>query len=91
MSTGSALGPKSLVPVWYHVSYSRRMAMTLRLTDELTERVRLQAECEHTSMQSLVVRATQEYVDRHSRGAAIDAAMEKIKGRYGDVLRRLGE
>lgn len=67
------------------------MAMTLRLPDDLAERVRKQAEGEHISMQNLVVKATEEYVDRRSINGEIDAAMDKIKSRYGDVLRRLGE
>lgn len=67
------------------------MAMTLRLPDELVERVRRQAEGEHISMQNLVVKATEEYVDRRSINGEIDVAMEKIKARYGDVLRRLGK
>jgi predicted transcriptional regulator len=67
------------------------MAMTLRLPDELTEEVRRQADTEHMSMQLLVQKACREYVVRHSRTAAIDEAMEKIQGRYGEVLRRLGE
>jgi predicted transcriptional regulator len=67
------------------------MAMNLRLPDELTERVREQADSEHISMQNLVVKATEEYVSRRSKRAMILAAVDGIKVDYADALRRLGE
>jgi predicted transcriptional regulator len=67
------------------------MAMTLRLPDELVERVRKQAEGEHISMQNLVVKATEEYVGRRSKRARILAAVDGIKVDYAEALKRLGE
>jgi predicted transcriptional regulator len=67
------------------------MAMTLRLPDELNEKVRQQAEAEDLSMQAVVVKATREYLARHGLNAEIDEAMAEIKATFGEALRRLGE
>ncbi|MEV6847241.1 toxin-antitoxin system HicB family antitoxin [Actinoplanes sp. NPDC051411] len=65
--------------------------MTLRLPDELHDRVTRQAEAEDVSVQSLANKAIREYLERRSLDADIDVAMGKIKDRYGDVLERLGQ
>jgi predicted transcriptional regulator len=65
--------------------------MTLRLPDELHDQVTRQAEAEEVSVQALANKAIREYLERRSLNADIDAAMGKIKDRYGDVLERLGQ
>ncbi|NYJ75590.1 CopG family transcriptional regulator [Allobranchiibius huperziae] len=42
------------------------MAMTLRMTDELTEALRQTSEREGLSMQAVAVRAIEEYTSRHA-------------------------
>jgi predicted transcriptional regulator len=64
--------------------------MTLRLPDDLHDRVTRQAATEDVSVQALANKAIREYLERRSLDADIDAAMDKIKSRYGDVLERLG-
>lgn len=67
------------------------MAMTLRLDDDLRERLRARAEAEHRSMQEVVQLAVVEYIDRHSRQDAVDRILDEELPRYADALRRLGE
>jgi predicted transcriptional regulator len=67
------------------------MAMNFRPNEELSERLREQAEAEHISVQILLVKAAEEYLARHTKRAMIDAAMDKITVEYADALRRLGE
>ena len=67
------------------------MAMNLRLTDELSERLREQAATEHISVQVLLTKAAEEYLARHTKRALIDGAMDDVMANFGDALRRLGE
>ncbi|GAA1450245.1 hypothetical protein GCM10009641_82260 [Mycobacterium cookii] len=67
------------------------MAMTLRLTDDETEALRAQAEAEDRSMQDVARAAVREYVDRHAHEASVRDASSRLRSRYADVLRRLGE
>jgi len=67
------------------------MAMNLRLTDELSERLREQAATEHISVQVLLTKAAEEYLARHTKRALIDSAMDDVMVNFGDALRRLGE
>jgi predicted transcriptional regulator len=67
------------------------MAISFRPTDELSDRLKMQADCEHTSIQGLLVRAAEEYLDRHSKTRRIDEALDLIMERSGTALRRLGE
>ena len=67
------------------------MAMNLRLTDELSERLREQAATEHISVQVLLTKAAEEYLARHTKRALIDSAMDDVMANFGDALRRLGE
>lgn len=67
------------------------MAMNFRPSDELGDRLREQAEAEAISVQSLLVKAAEEYLARHTKRALIDEAMDKITVQYADALRRLGE
>jgi predicted transcriptional regulator len=67
------------------------MAMTLRLPDDLDSDLKKQAEREEISVHALIVKATREYVDRHSKQQAVTEAVDRIKTQYADALRRLGE
>lgn len=67
------------------------MAMTLRLTDEETEALRVTAAREGRSMQETAREAIRQYVDRHSRRALLDDVLATEVPRYADALRRLGE
>jgi len=67
------------------------MAMTLRLDELETEALRQQAEHEGRSMQEVARQAVREYVERTSRRALIDRALDEELPRYAEALRRLGE
>lgn len=65
--------------------------MTLRLSDEETEALRLRAEHEGRSMQEVARSAVREYVDRKSRRELVDRVLDSELPRYAEALRRLGE
>lgn len=65
------------------------MAMTLRLTDEESEALRLMAEREGVSMQELARTAIREYTSAWS--AQRDSYMSAWAARNASLLRRLGE
>lgn len=67
------------------------MAMTLRLTDDEAEALRLRAEREGRSMQEVARSAVREYVDRTSRQELLDEVLDEELPRYAEALRRLGE
>jgi predicted transcriptional regulator len=67
------------------------MAMTLRLTPEETEALRLRARRERRSMQDVARQAIREYVEEHSRAELLDQVMDEELPRYAEALRRLGE
>ncbi|MFF4198999.1 ribbon-helix-helix protein, CopG family [Nonomuraea sp. NPDC001831] len=56
------------------------MAMTLRMNDEQTEALRRRAELEGRSMQQIVLRAIDEYLERASDDEITDALAEKAPG-----------
>jgi predicted transcriptional regulator len=64
------------------------MAMTLRLTDEETEQLRLTAEAENRSMQEVAREAIREYTARHAARRA--EALARIVSEDGALLDRLG-
>jgi predicted transcriptional regulator len=64
------------------------MAMTLRLTDEETENLRLTAEAENRSMQEVAREAIREYTGRHT--ARRSEALARIVAEDGALLDRLG-
>jgi len=68
-----------------------RMAMTLRLTDEETEALRLRAEREGRSMQEVARAAVRDYVDRTSTRELLDEVLDAELPRFAEALRRLGE
>lgn len=67
------------------------MAMTLRLTDDEAEALRMRAAREGRSMQDVVRRALREYIDRTSRRELLDQVLDEELPRYAEALERLGE
>jgi len=67
------------------------MAMTLRLTDDETNALRLRASREGRSMQEVARTAVREYIDRTSRRELLDGILDQELPRYAEALRRLGE
>ena len=67
------------------------MAMTLRLTDDETEALRLRASREGRSMQDVARTAVREFIDRTSRRELLDGILDQELPRYAEALRRLGE
>jgi plasmid stability protein len=67
------------------------MAMTLRLTDDETDALRLRASREGRSMQDVARTAVREYIDRTSRRELLDGILDRELPRYAEALRRLGE
>ena len=67
------------------------MAMTLRLSDDETDALRLRAAREGRSMQDVTRSAVREYIDRTSRRELIDEVLDEQLPRYAEALRRLGE
>lgn len=67
------------------------MAMTLRLTDDEADALRLRASREGRSMQDVARTAVREYIDRTSRRELLDGVLDQELPRYAEALRRLGE
>jgi plasmid stability protein len=67
------------------------MAMTLRLTDDEADALRLRAQREGRSMQDVARSAVREYIDRTSRRELLDEVLDEQLPRYAEALRRLGE
>ena len=67
------------------------MAMTLRLTEDETDALRLRASREGRSMQEVARTAVREYIDRASRRELLDGILDQELPRYAEALRRLGE
>ncbi len=67
------------------------MAMTLRLTDDETEALRLRAKREGRSMQELAREAVRDYIESASRRELLDQVLDEELPRYAEALRRLGE
>jgi len=65
--------------------------MTLRLTDDEQDALRMRAALDGTSMQEAVRRAVREYVARAEHRDRAGAAADVIMQRHADALRRLGE
>lgn len=66
------------------------MAMTLRLTDDESDALRLQAEVEHRSQHDVARAAVREYVAKHAHMAEVREALEVLTPRYRELLDRLG-
>jgi hypothetical protein len=67
------------------------MAITLRLTDDEAEALRIQAEIEHRSMHDVVRDAVREYIARHAHLSRVHDALEVLAPSNEELLRRLGE
>jgi predicted transcriptional regulator len=67
------------------------MAMTLRLSDEQTDALRVQAEKEGRSMQQVALAAVDDYLLRAGDDQLTDELAERGARRFADLLRRLGE
>ena len=67
------------------------MAMTLRLSDDEAEALRLRASREGRSMQEVARAAVREYIDRASRRELLEQVLDEQLPRYAEALRRLGE
>jgi len=65
--------------------------MTLRLTDDEAETLRLRADLEGRSMQDIARQAIREYIEQHSRGDLLGQVLDEEIPRYAEALRRLGE
>ena len=63
--------------------------MTLRLSEEQTAKLRAAAEREGISMQALVLKAVDDYLDR--RTARRDEIIERIFTERADLFRRLSD
>jgi len=65
------------------------MAMTLRLSDEQTAKLRAAAERDGVSMHAAVLKAVDDYLDR--RTARRDEIIERIFTERADLFRRLSD
>lgn len=65
------------------------MAMTVRFSAELDDKLQKLADVQHTSKHSLVLRAVEELVTTEARTAQIMSSVERTLSRDADLLRRL--
>ena len=65
--------------------------MTLRLTDDEQESLRIRASEEGISMQDAARKAIREYVFRSEHRSRVNAATDLILSVHADALERLGE
>ena len=67
------------------------MAMTLRLSDDEADALRLRAERESRSMQDVARQAVREYIETHSRAELLERVLDEELPRYAEALERLGQ
>ena len=77
---GAGVIPLGIIPA---------MAMTLRLTEEQTAKLRATAEREGVSMQAVALKAIDEYVDRRMQRR--DEIIEQIFTEDAELFRRLAD
>lgn len=65
------------------------MAMTIRLSAELDEKLQKVAEARHTSKHSLVLQAVEEFVITESKTDQVMASVERTLVRDAELLERL--
>ena len=65
--------------------------MTLRLTSDEADALRLRAEIEGRSMQDVAREAVRSYIEAHSRQELLQRVLDDELPRYAEALRRLGE
>ena len=66
------------------------MAMTLRLTDDEREALRVRADADGISMQEAARRAVREYIERSEHRDRVLAAAGRVMTAHADALDRLG-
>lgn len=67
------------------------MAMTLRIPDELNERLEELAAAEHMSKSAFVLRALREEADRRQRRTAVGEAFDYVMSHDAEAMRRLAD
>lgn len=67
------------------------MAMNFRPTEDLNNRLQAQARSENVSVQTLLVKAAEEYLARHTKKAMLQREVALVKTNFADALQRLGE
>ncbi|MBU6313090.1 MAG: hypothetical protein KGN38_11200 [Actinomycetales bacterium] len=67
------------------------MAMTLRLSDDQSEALRVRADFEGRSMQEVAKSAIEEYLEAHTKADLIDRILDEELPRYAEAMRRLAE
>ncbi len=65
--------------------------MTLRPSDDQTERLRRRAEAENRSMQAVVLDAIEEYIERRERHQRVTELSRTGAAFYREALDRLGK
>ncbi len=65
--------------------------MTLRLSDDETEALRMRAAAENRSMQEVARDAVRRYIETTTKRELLDHAIEATLTQYGEALRRLGD
>jgi len=74
-----------VIPPWYHYG----MAMTLRLTDEQSDKLRKAAEQDGLSMHEAAVRAIESYTSR--RATLLSDAITRVAKEDAELLDRLSK
>jgi predicted transcriptional regulator len=67
------------------------MTLTLRLTEDESQALRLRAKHESRSMQEVARQAVREYIENHSRADLLDSVLDEELPRYAEALERLGQ
>ncbi len=76
-----------MLPLWYHAA----VAMTLRMSDELDERLQQLADVQHTSKHSLVLRAVEALVTSEAKADQVMASVDRTLVRDAELLARLAD
>ncbi|MEV4757432.1 Arc family DNA-binding protein [Micromonospora sp. NPDC049559] len=67
------------------------MVTTVDLPDELYERLKEPAECDHRSMNATIVVALEQYVAQRNQRARVRDLARDVADRDAELLRRLAE
>lgn len=73
------------VPFWYH----GRMAMNLRVPEDLDRRLEKLAAEEHTSKSALLLQGAELVLQRHARRREISQGLDFVMSHDADLLKRL--
>ena len=65
--------------------------MTLRLTEEESDALRMRADLEGRSMQDVARGAVRTYIESRSRQELLERVLDEELPKYSEALRRLGE